>query len=883
MVLAAQVDDDPEDLVTSGGLADAADQPVDGGATAAAAGPIAAGGLADPEDPSGNTATGVSAADPNSAATAVNVDDSLGFVDLPGQTILEGGGLDSGDATQDSSNDPSGPATGGGLTGLDGVDDSNLDDTLTGTGGLVDPGDSSQTSTVADDNQIITIDPDPGVNIDPQQNPQQVLLAGILKVLLDAIFSSSNASQPLGAIGAAIAEVLEKYEQQAMSGIRGTADLNAVPADGILSVILQHLNVRMSAGDQAAAIAAWRGAMAGRSGTDGFDQNRNGQVADDIAVWFIVWLLQQGQFNPASHVTITQDASGNPIGVLTSGPSTDWLNGAKPPIVLGNNAIETEEAEITKPLPPLGKSPVALGHGPDWVCVPDVVESTVGESHEKLEAISLHVSEVSSLFASDSVLASDPAKGTWVEAGSDVRLDVRRRVPNVVKLTRDRAEELLNRWKLRAGWAGKRFSDDVVVSQKPEAGSLARPNERIALDLWVAVPKVHGLAMEKGSEALQKRDLKWTAATRAFKTDLIVAQGTAPGTLVEHGSDIQLTLNVRVPSVVGRSLADARQTLAQWDLDATEPNTNALAGDVVRGQEPAEGTFVEHQSSVTLDPIVGVVPDVRRMSVAEAARRLRDDENYQVRTVGDGLDTDEVTMQTPSPGSELERGKTVVIDVRVRVPNLLGDPIEEARQIVRTLGGDLRDQVTDRYARTDVVYRQDPEPDTLVPPRTTISLTPGVRIPDLRGMTPDEADEALRRVAVNGRVVSSGTRPTPDRSLVGRRVIDGQRPGPGVYDRRAVGDVEVMVTQFILDTVTVPIVTEERVSVAIAQIKAAGLTPIIQFGNNTYNELQWAIYALAESIRIEGGFNPFVETQDPQGGQEVPRGSQVRIAPEVAR
>lgn len=103
----------------------------------------------------------------------------------------------------------------------------------------------------------------------------------------------------------------------------------------------------------------------------------------------------------------------------------------------------------------------------------------------------------------------------------------------------------------------------------------------------------------------------------------------------------------------------------------------------------------------------------------------------------------------------------------VLVPDVQGMPFGEASNILERLG--LRAEQLRRIeneARAGIVVRQDPQPKTRVARGSTVQLTvstgrpaPDLRMPDLFGMMPAQANALLGRIKMH--VEPSGTAPSP--------------------------------------------------------------------------------------------------------------------------
>ena len=455
-------------------------------------------------------------------------------------------------------------------------------------------------------------------------------------------------------------------------------------------------------------------------------------------------------------------------------------------------------------------------------------------------------------------------------------------MPDVIDASYADAVTTLNKWKLRPTTPGKSGPSDIVVEQEPMAGTYVSPLAEVGLTLRLMTPDVLNRRQTDAVAVLAKYDLRWTADTKVFENDKVVAQEPLAGELVERGDLIKLTLHLIVPDVQGRSLADARRTLERWDLEPDVPNGLAHEVDVVRGQDPAAGTYVPHTSRARLSPVMARVPDVRGSSVDSAERRLQNVENFAVRRYGDLIDEDEVTMQRPAPGSELERGGTITLDGRVGVPNVQGQRIFAGRNEIQSAPGNLDVVFNSEPTENDLVWGQVPDAGTLVFPRSRVTLIPGVRVPRLYGMSPNQAEMALANVGLGAWTVASSTRETGDRHLVGQSQVTGQTPEPGLHRRDRVTGVQLDYTTWVLGERVVPDVVDRSPQQAIALVRQADLEPVILYQDQRYSVDDFRSFLAGRAIAglIAGQANqPMMAAgSDPEGGTRVAIGSRVLIA-----
>jgi serine/threonine-protein kinase len=268
------------------------------------------------------------------------------------------------------------------------------------------------------------------------------------------------------------------------------------------------------------------------------------------------------------------------------------------------------------------------GGGTDTVTIPDVAGQQAADAERALEDLGLVV--VTRNAADDTVeqgrvIRTDPPAGATAEEGSTVTLLVSggpglQSVPDVVGLdsTAARAEIV------RAGFevdvteqASDTVPEDRVISQDPGAGAQAEQGSLVTLTIStgpenVEVPNLSGLTQDEARAELQRAELQLggvsTAESDAVAPGRVVDQNPGRGTQVARGSAVSIVLAVEpepdtigVPSVIGNFAADAEAKLANLGFSVisdTAPSDQPAG--VVIGQTPTGGTEVERGSQVVI-------------------------------------------------------------------------------------------------------------------------------------------------------------------------------------------------------------------------------------------------------------------------------------------
>lgn len=177
------------------------------------------------------------------------------------------------------------------------------------------------------------------------------------------------------------------------------------------------------------------------------------------------------------------------------------------------------------------------------------------------------------------------------------------------------------------------------------------------------------------------------------------------------------------------------------------------------------------------------VPVVVGMREARAEERIREaGYESEVDRKASAKPKGVVFEQRPDPGTDLERGETVSITVstgppRETVPDVVGQPVDEAVEDLRALG--LGSERTEAFAQQEAgtVVRQDPAGGAKLREGGVVQLTISkgpepVSVPDVVGTTSSQATKTLRDAGFEVNLV-----PVPSNEAPG--TVVAQRPAPG--------------------------------------------------------------------------------------------------------
>ena len=199
---------------------------------------------------------------------------------------------------------------------------------------------------------------------------------------------------------------------------------------------------------------------------------------------------------------------------------------------------------------------------------------------------------------------------------------------------------------------------------------------------------------------------------------------------------------VSVPNVVGLSQADAKSQIEaaglEWELNPEKVASDTVDKDAVASTDPAGGTQAEKGStvrvtissgpdSVTLpDNLVGMSPDEARQAVEALGLKW---EVNSSKVASDTVAEGKVAQTNPSPGSKVKAGQTITAYLssgsdQVEVPDLVGMSQDQARSALKAVGLELGNVTTvDSDKDKDRIVSQDPENGSKVKKGTAIAVS----------------------------------------------------------------------------------------------------------------------------------------------------------------
>lgn len=201
----------------------------------------------------------------------------------------------------------------------------------------------------------------------------------------------------------------------------------------------------------------------------------------------------------------------------------------------------------------------------------------------------------------------------------------------------------------------------------------------------VQTPSLVGRSLEEARHVLDSVGLRFSLGEERASADVprngVVAQSPAPGASLPRLAPVRLDVStgprsVRVPSVSGLNVDDARKTLADSGLSTggvQEEASSAPRGEVLR-TKPDAGRFVGEGAAVELIVSAGpaelTMPDVIGRAASDARAVLQQLGLTRVRVDSQpgsgGGSTMVVTAQEPAAGAAVRPTDRVVLRVSYR-------------------------------------------------------------------------------------------------------------------------------------------------------------------------------------------------------------------------
>jgi eukaryotic-like serine/threonine-protein kinase len=276
-----------------------------------------------------------------------------------------------------------------------------------------------------------------------------------------------------------------------------------------------------------------------------------------------------------------------------------------------------------------------------------------------------------------------------------------------------------------------------------------------------------------------------------------------------------------VPDVTGQTLDAARSDLTNRGFhpevqyvtcEQTPTNEPGKCGPDSVGKvidtTPKPGTKMDKDDKlvlivgkeadkITVPNVVGADPDDAKTQLEQAG--LVVDPNIDEEEVEDEDQVGKVTSQNPPATSQVVKGSTVKLAVGKKkqdptVPNVVGDDFESAKAKLENANYQVKKQEQDSDKPAGQVIAQDPSGQQ--PEGTTITLTVSngqqqddntFDMPDLSGMSPNEARQLLRGLGWTGQLDIETGGETGDQNELNKIIEQDRAPNSKVDKDQNIG------------------------------------------------------------------------------------------------
>lgn len=259
-----------------------------------------------------------------------------------------------------------------------------------------------------------------------------------------------------------------------------------------------------------------------------------------------------------------------------------------------------------------------------------------------------------------------------------------------------------------------------------------------------------------------------------------------------------------IPTVIGMDKATAQATVEEAGFSSTldERYDNKAEKNTVMGTDPAKGQKAVRGSEVAVLLSLGkpTVPDPGTNSSLQYYTNKLTDRTLKVKK-GDDVYSDEIAKGhvaevQPAAGTEVNTGSTVEVRMSkgkrpVTVPGVKGQERDRAKKTLEKAGLQVAEE-TEEFNKdipSGQAIRTDPKEGAEVEPgsEVTLVLSNAIEVPDVQGLSIDDARKALREAGLNpvdGAPVEDSSEDSGD--------VAEQSPGAGeLLDPSKNTDVEI--------------------------------------------------------------------------------------------
>ena len=154
-----------------------------------------------------------------------------------------------------------------------------------------------------------------------------------------------------------------------------------------------------------------------------------------------------------------------------------------------------------------------------------------------------------------------------------------------------------------------------IISQEPEAGSKVQKGRKIFLvvsrgPMEVTVPDLKGVSLREGLAILKRTSLQVgeIVSTHGYtESSRVAGTNPFPGKIIQPGNRIHILIDEdysipwMIPDLSGIRIGVVERTLGYIGLLVEYQKARSNSDDIITGQEPPSGTWINNGARVTLD------------------------------------------------------------------------------------------------------------------------------------------------------------------------------------------------------------------------------------------------------------------------------------------
>ncbi len=260
-------------------------------------------------------------------------------------------------------------------------------------------------------------------------------------------------------------------------------------------------------------------------------------------------------------------------------------------------------------------------------------------------------------------------------------------------------------------------AEGLVITTEPAAGDDVEPGTKVTLVISAGpeefpIPNVTNVDIETARELLTRDGFVVGVETpqdsQNFEEGIVISQSLPAGTEAEPGTVINLVVSsgplfLTMPDLAGVNRSTAEEELRRLgfvDITIEEEFSNEMIEDFVIRSEPGGSQLARRDEAVTifvskgaepfpLSDLTGrTVPDAQALAAERGLTIVVDPETVDV-TFASGL-VGKIASQSPSPGTEVVFGDEIRVRLgvllQVAVPDLTGMTEDDARAALLDVG-----------------------------------------------------------------------------------------------------------------------------------------------------------------------------------------------------